>query len=140
MERLTRAYSVNSLPGILKEIESHLLETQNLLNGLPKPPADDAVQAVMHLVWQFERQVDREIAGTPDRGGLVQKINAHANAFRKAIRGTAPIFIPFRPDVERSNYHYIPTMNFLSSEERDLGSSTSNPILYLSDVESRARE
>ncbi|KAF8315707.1 P-loop containing nucleoside triphosphate hydrolase protein [Clavulina sp. PMI_390] len=128
------------LPELLKEIERILAETQDRFSRLPSPPSNDPVQEVMGLIWKFERQVDREIGGTPDRGGLIQKINSHGRSFRHDIRASAPIFVPFRVDTERSSASTPPIILFLTDEERDLGTDGTYPILYLNDVESRAKE
>ncbi|KAF8315710.1 hypothetical protein DL93DRAFT_2057038, partial [Clavulina sp. PMI_390] len=128
------------LPELLKEIERILVETRDRFNQLPSPPSSDPVQEVAGLIWKFERQVDREIEGTADRGGLIQKINAHGDSFRHDIRASAPIFVPFRVNEERSSAPTVPIIRFLSDEERDLGTDAKHPILYLNDVETRAKE
>ncbi|KAF8281533.1 hypothetical protein DL93DRAFT_2146926 [Clavulina sp. PMI_390] len=85
------------------QIERILAETQDRFNRLPSPPSSDPVQEVTGLIWKFQRQVDREIEGTADRGGLIQKINMLGDSFRHDIRASAPIFVPFRVDQEYSS-------------------------------------
>jgi len=84
--------------------------------------------------------VDVEIAGTISEDGLIQKMNAHANLFRYQLRGSAPRFIPFKPDLETALRQNVPLTLFLPEEERDLGDKGTQPVLYLTDVEKRAKE
>ena len=101
---------------------------------------DKPARAVTQLIVDFQRKVDVEIAGTIAADGLIQKMNAHANVFRNQLRGTAPRFIPFKPDLETAQRQSVPLTLFLAEEERDLGDEGTHPVLYLSDVEKRARE
>ena len=84
--------------------------------------------------------MDVEIAGTIAADGLIQKMNAQANVFQSQLRGTAPRFIPFKPDTEKALRQDVPSILFLPEDERDLGDEGTHPVLYLSDVEQRARE
>ena len=83
--------------------------------------------------------MDVEIAGTITEDGLIQKMNAHANVFRYQLRGSAPRFIPFKPDLEMASWQNVPLSLFLPEEERDLGDKGTHPVLYLTDVEKRAK-
>lgn len=130
------------MPDLLAKINQKIDEIRADARKLPSPPSDKPVNIVTQLIVDFQRKVDVEIAGTISAEGLIQKINAQANIFRYHLRGSAPRFIPFKPDEEWASRHWqnVPSILFLQEEERDLGDLGTHPVLYLSDVEKRAKE
>jgi len=84
---------------------------------LPKAPSSDAVGEVWHVVGEFIRKVSRRLEGTSDEGGLLQKIRPHQEEFKRAIRTTAPNFIPWESNKTHSHDRHLPQVEFLSNEE-----------------------
>src|SRR5437588_12965701 len=83
---------------------------------LPKAPSSDAVGEVWHVVGEFMRKLSRRLEGTSDEGGLLQKIRPHQDDFKRAIRTTAPNFIPWEQNSPRENQD-LPAADFLANEE-----------------------
>lgn len=128
------------MPDLLAKISAKIDEYKAEAGKLPSPPDAKPVRVITQLIVDFQRQVDVEIAGTISENGLIQKMNAHANVFRHRLRGSAPRFIPFKVGQECAFRQGVPPILFLPEEERDLGDVGSHPVLYLCDVEKRARE
>lgn len=102
---------------------------------LPKAPSNDAVGEVWHVVGEFIRKVSRRLEGTSDEGGLLQKIRPHQDEFKRAIRTTAPYFIPWEKDSLREN---LPEADFLANEEDEHLVPKTGKI-YVNDVLSHAQ-
>ena len=128
------------LPDLLAKINKRIVEIKAAARKLPPPLDGDPVTVVTQLIVAFQRIVDHEITGTTSGHGLVQRMKAHTREFRHQLRGTAPRFIPFRPDIEKARRQSVPSIRFLPEEEQDLGDEGSHPVLYLSDLETRAEE
>lgn len=114
-----------------------------MLRALPALNDEDPIGEVMRLVSEFHRQVEVEIAGTTKKDGLIQKMRVHERGFRKHLRGTAPTFIPFNRGEHgegESESSQPPSAPFLDAEEQDLGAAGTHPVMYLDEVETRARE
>ena len=135
----SKTNSTIRLPDLLAQINAKIGEIRAETGRLPSPTVGKPVRVVTQLIIDFQRKVDVEIVGTISKNGLIQKMNAHANVFRYQLRGSAPRFIPFRL-TEREEWHKVPEIPFLPEEEQDLCNDGTHPVLYLSDVESRAQE
>jgi hypothetical protein len=46
------------------------------------------------MVKNFTREVEEQVGGVPEHGGLLQEIRPKQDEFRVAIRRTAPCFVP----------------------------------------------
>lgn len=125
-ERLSTILSeliAKRLPEIHKELYNILHKTQEEMIKLPKPPSSDAVGEVWHVVSEFMRQLCRRLEGTPDEGGILQTVRPHQQAFKRAIRATAPQFIPWERSQDREEL--LPP-DFLANEEDEPQKSTIN--------------
>ena len=81
------------------------------------------------------RKVSRRLEGTSDEGGLLQKIRPHQDEFKRAIRTTAPNFIPWEQTRLRED---LPEADFLANEE-DEHLMPKTEKIYVNDVLSHAQ-
>ncbi|KAG1731844.1 P-loop containing nucleoside triphosphate hydrolase protein [Suillus paluster] len=102
------------LPEIHQELYDVSGKTQEEMRKLPKAPSNDAVAEVWHVVSEFLRQLSRRLEGTPDADGILQTIRPHQQAFKRAIRATAPQFVPRERGHHREE---LPVPEFLANEE-----------------------
>ncbi|KAF9234007.1 P-loop containing nucleoside triphosphate hydrolase protein [Melanogaster broomeanus] len=87
-------------------------------------PSNDPVGDVLHVLSNFTRDLSRRLEGTPDEDGLLQAIRPHEEAFKHAIRATAPNFVPWaKTEPER----VLPYAEFLANE--DGGGDESEPAV-----------
>jgi hypothetical protein len=115
-ERLSTILSeliAKRLPEIHKELYNILRKTQDEMRKLPKAPSTDPVGEVWNVVGQFSSQLSRRLEGTPDKDGILQTIRPHQQAFKRAVRATAPHFIPWGKGDTRE----LPAIDFLANEE-----------------------
>ncbi|KAG2338315.1 hypothetical protein BDR05DRAFT_893920 [Suillus weaverae] len=115
-ERLSTILSeliAKRLPEIHKELYNILRKTQDEMRKLPKAPSTDPVGEVWHVVNQFSSHLSRRLEGTPDEDGILQTIRPHQQAFKRAVRATAPLFVPWGEDDDRE----LPVADFLANEE-----------------------
>jgi len=134
-ERLSTILSeliAKRLPEIHNELYNILRKTQEEMIQLPKAPSSDAVGEVWHVVGEFMRKLSRRLEGTSDEGGLLQKIRPHQEDFKRAIRTTAPNFIPWEQHSVRQNQD-LPDADFLANEEDEQLVPKTNKI-YVDDV------
>ncbi|TFK68463.1 hypothetical protein BDN72DRAFT_769259 [Pluteus cervinus] len=105
------------LPEIQEEIDSAIRHSEEELARLPKEPPQDPLREVMGLLHHFVADLQGEIGGRPNLGGLIQTIRPHQDDFRQIIRRTAPVFLPFaRSD---STTRGMSPFSFLHDEEED---------------------
>lgn len=115
-ERLSAILSeliAKRLPDIHKELYNILRKTQDEMRKLPKAPSTDPVGEVWNVVGQFSSQLSRRLEGTPDKDGILQSIRPHQQAFKRAVRATAPRFIPWG----KNDVRELPAIDFLANEE-----------------------
>lgn len=117
------------------------------MRKLPKAPSNDPVSEVWNVVGRFSSQLSRRLEGTPDADGILQNIRPHQQAFKRAIRATAPHFVPWKMGDTRE----LPPVDFLANEEDDpqepKASSVLIPrsptpqseVIYIQDVLDRAQ-
>ena len=89
------------MPQISKELQRSILEIRGAIAALPTPPTADPRSDILTLLHTFMQAASLEIQGVPDgvgsttKPGLIQAIRPEHETFKRAIRGTAPCFIPF---------------------------------------------
>ena len=113
-------------------------QTDAKLRGLPKAPSSDPVGEVMHTLRNFVRDLDRRVQGTPEEDGLLQKIRPHQDAFKVAIRRTAPYFVPW----EKTETKELSEASFLAHEDgadAEEESRTNQNKIYIDEVLKRAQ-
>ncbi|KAF9521211.1 hypothetical protein BS47DRAFT_1386879 [Hydnum rufescens UP504] len=139
MERLGELLS-NSIRDRIPQIKADIArvreETRRDLSRLP-PPVSNALSEALRMIADFQRVVEKEVEGTTSKHGLIQKIRAHEQQFRKDLRGTAPLFVPFNA---ADDFARLPIIDFLAEEERDLGHHAFTQLIYLDEVQERARD
>ncbi|KAF9234006.1 P-loop containing nucleoside triphosphate hydrolase protein [Melanogaster broomeanus] len=114
------------LPEIQEELNNALQDTETKLRQLPKPPSSDPVGDVLHVLSNFTRDLSHHLEGTPDEHGLLQAIRPWQQAFKCAIRDTAPNFAPWE---KTSADRVLPNADFLANEEGDNKEEGSEPVL-----------
>ncbi|KIK82818.1 hypothetical protein PAXRUDRAFT_832134 [Paxillus rubicundulus Ve08.2h10] len=112
------------LPEIQKELMDALQDTEAHLRALPRAPSNDPVGEVLQVLSSFTRGLSRRLEGTPEEDGLLQTIRPYQLAFKRAIRETAPNFVPW--DKSRRGCQ-LPKADFLANEEGDDKGSGSDP-------------
>jgi hypothetical protein len=93
-----------------------LQKTEAELRALPRAPSSDPVGEVLHVLSSFSRDLSRRLEGTSDADGLLQTIRPCQEAFKRAIRRTAPNFIPWE---KTQKSRELPEPRFLANEEGD---------------------
>lgn len=83
------------------------------MRKLPKAPSTDPVGEVWSIVGQFSKQLFQRLEGTPDQDGILQTIRPHQEEFKRAVRETAPRFIPWA----KGEIRELPAIDFLVNEE-----------------------
>jgi hypothetical protein len=112
--KLTNTWSLSRLPEIQDELVNTIRETEAKISELPRAPSIDPVSEVLQALNVFSRELSRRLEGTPDKDGLLQTIRPHQQGFRRAIRGTAPKFVPL--EMKKAGKK-IPKAKFLQDEE-----------------------
>ncbi|KAG2158748.1 P-loop containing nucleoside triphosphate hydrolase protein [Suillus bovinus] len=115
-ERLSTILSeliAKRLPDIHKELYNILRKTQDEMRQLPKAPSTDPVGEVWNIIGQFSKQLFQRLEGTPDKDGILQTIRPHQQAFKRAVRSTAPQFVPWG----KGDARQLPVVDFLTNEE-----------------------
>jgi len=115
------------------EVDRLLTETRHDLSKLPNPPSSEPVSEILKLIGTFVLSIKDLVEGIPDENGLIQKLRGPREEFKKAIRYTAPYFLP----LERSQAVDIAPIPppFLSDEEEweEEPCDSSSPI-FINDV------
>lgn len=102
-----------------------LEQAEHDISRLPSPPTSEPTEEVSELIRQFVRSVERVVAGTPKRDGLIQTLRKSRKEFLGSIRQTAPDFRPFERPRNGSALPLLPPPRFLSNEEPE---SESQPL------------
>ncbi|KAH9175022.1 P-loop containing nucleoside triphosphate hydrolase protein [Lactarius sanguifluus] len=126
------------LPELQEELDRLLAQTQQDISQLPNPPSSEPNLELSKLIGAFIQSIKALVDGIPDENGLIQKLRGPRDDFKKAIRQTAPNFLPLERS-QAADTTLVPP-SFLSSEEEeweeepcDVGS----PI-YIEDVLEKA--
>jgi Dynamin central region len=85
---------MHRLPDIQRDLSQLLEKTNRELAELPQPPSAAPMGEILRLITDFTRDVRKQGEGEPVRDGLLQQIRPWQEAFRLAIRKTAPCFVP----------------------------------------------
>ncbi|KAJ6458250.1 P-loop containing nucleoside triphosphate hydrolase protein [Mycena sanguinolenta] len=128
------------LPQIQIELENTIQKTRNTLAQLPKPPSSDPVGEIAALLHSFVAELDKILEGVPKADGLQQVIRPAQEQFRRAIRATAPDFVPFESEERSPECARFPDPDFLFHEDGDtskLGNPSDTPI-FIDQVLERA--
>jgi hypothetical protein len=117
-------------------------ETDTKLRALPKAPSNDPVGEVLHALRNFARDLDHRVEGTPEEDGLLQTIRPHQDAFKIAIRRTAPQFVPWG---KTASWKELPEAAFLANEDGDDDDDdddddTNQNEIYIDEVLKRAQK
>jgi len=104
------------LPEIQDELVNTIRETEEKISKLPRAPSNDPLGEVLQALNVFSRELSRRLEGTPDEHGLLQTIRPHQQAFRRAIRNTAPNFAPWE---KKKAGKKTPKASFLQDEEEE---------------------
>ncbi|KAI0925224.1 hypothetical protein AcW1_007088 [Taiwanofungus camphoratus] len=83
------------LPKLQDELQELLQKTENDIRSLPKPPSADPFAEILYMLSQFSRDLSKHLEGIPSKDGLLQAIKPEQQKFKKAIRDTAPVFVPY---------------------------------------------
>ena len=95
----------------------------------------------MSLIGEFTKHLSQHIEGTPNEGGLLQSIRPAQLRFQRAIRETAPEFLPYerRHAANRS----LPAAEFLANEEDsdedEMDPTNEKDTIYVDEVFERAQ-
>ncbi|KAG5642230.1 hypothetical protein DXG03_003375 [Asterophora parasitica] len=124
------------LPEIQEKIEKTIINSRGALNCLPTAPSTDPQNEIASLLHGFVRNLARHVDGVPE-DGLLQDIRPAQEAFRRAVRDTAPRFQPFE---KRHHRKRIGRAKFLSNEEGhdEFTSSDGKEPIYIDEVFARA--
>ncbi|KAI0759256.1 P-loop containing nucleoside triphosphate hydrolase protein [Trametes elegans] len=93
-----------SLPALLAQVAAQLEECSAHLATLPPPLTTEPSTFVLALVTGFAGELAARVTGAPAQGGhteLVQGVRQTYEAFKGAIRASAPPFVPY-PDEGRA--------------------------------------
>ncbi|RXW23709.1 hypothetical protein EST38_g2143 [Candolleomyces aberdarensis] len=118
VERLSSVLSdliSKRLPEIQEELERGIIATRQAIERLPPPPSTDPVNDIANLLHVFTSDLRRHVDGIPNKKGLLQSMRPAQQKFRKAIRDTAPEFMPFHR--ENAGTRFLPRPQFLDNEE-----------------------
>ncbi|KJA28733.1 hypothetical protein HYPSUDRAFT_61585 [Hypholoma sublateritium FD-334 SS-4] len=104
VQRLTDILSeliATRVPQISKELQRSIEEIRGSIATLPSPPTSDPRSDILTLLHTFVQAASLQIQGVPDgvgsatKPGLIQAIRPEQEKFKRAIRVTAPCFVPF---------------------------------------------
>ncbi|KAI9441571.1 P-loop containing nucleoside triphosphate hydrolase protein [Lactarius indigo] len=129
---------LSRLPELQEELDRLLAQTQQDISQLPTPPSSEPNSELSKLIGAFIQSVNTLVDGIPDENGLIQKLRGPRDEFKKAIRQTAPHFLPLERS-QAADTTLVPP-SFLSSEEEEWEeepSDVSSPI-YIEDVLEKA--
>ncbi|KAJ2930159.1 hypothetical protein H1R20_g6940, partial [Candolleomyces eurysporus] len=125
VERLSSVLSdliSKRLPEIQEELERGIIAARQAIERLPPPPSTDPVNDIATLLHSFTSDLRRHVDGIPNKKGLLQSMRPAQQKFRKAIRDTAPEFMPFHR--ENAGTRFLPRPQFLDNEEESEGSAS----------------
>ncbi|KAG9312355.1 P-loop containing nucleoside triphosphate hydrolase protein [Chiua virens] len=106
------------LPEIQDELASAIQDTGRRMSELPKAPSGDPVNEVFKALNDFSRDISCRVEGT-SQDGLPQAIRKHQKAFRKAIRRTAPKYVPWETYKNKNDGTSSAKARFLANEGDD---------------------
>ena len=132
--------SLNRIPKLQKEVINQLTACRTELAALPPAVTADPASHVLSLVTSFCAAIRALVEGGPGTAALVQRNRASYAAFKRAVRATAPPFLPFPSFTEAPPHAFVYLALDLDEEEEDrfqVAGETETPgrrIMYLRDV------
>ncbi|KZT66613.1 hypothetical protein DAEQUDRAFT_714663 [Daedalea quercina L-15889] len=108
-----------AVPKLQQEVIQQLATCRAGLAGLPPAITADPASYVLSLVTSFCAVVYAHVQGGTGTAQLVQKNRRSYAAFKRAVRGTAPPFVPF-PSAAEASVHALAYLGLdLDEEEED---------------------
>ena len=99
-------YCSDRLPMLIQETTVQLADCNNQLAALPPVITTEPASFVLNLIMLFCADVARNVEGSPEHATLVQSNRKAFEQFKRAVRGTAPRFVPFEAkDRDRAGKH-----------------------------------
>ena len=112
-----------------------LRTTEAQLGELPREPSKDPVGEVYAVISKLTGALNRYVEGTPNSNGLLQTIRPKQQAFKEAVRNTAPDFRPFeRSDANGPAATGLTLPEFLSNEETPRLPEDEGNAIYVDEV------
>lgn len=121
------------VPQISKELQRSIQEIRGSIAALPSPPTRDPRSDILTLLHTFVQAASLQIQGVPDsvgsttKPGLIQAIRPEQETFKRAIRVTAPCFVPFE---STSVTGQIKAPFFLKEEEGEYYDTDSSGVVH----------
>lgn len=131
------AKTCESLPELLKEVDTNLVSCKKELTRLPARFIGDPVGEVWRLLADFKRDIGDLVTGRPDDGkhGLMQRIRQARQEFREAIFQGAPRFKPYAKPSSGPESHRTRQDTAEGLEPEVNGRGT---VVYIDEVTERA--
>ena len=123
-----------SLPKVLSDVAALLSGTRARLQELPPAPSSDPGAFVLGLIMKFCADTDAYIRGSPESPTLVQRNRAAYEAFKVAIRRTAPPFVPCESAKTMPSSWRGTVIGGVSEE------SGAQKVMYLADAKAHIKE
>ena len=128
------------MPEIHEKLQYLLQKTETSIRQLPKPSSDPFAEVIC-LIGDFTSSLSRHVEGTPNEDGLLQYIRPAQLRFQRAIRETAPEFLPYeRRDADKRS---PPAAAFLANEEDsdedEMDATNEKDTIYIDEVFERAQ-
>ncbi|KAH9915919.1 P-loop containing nucleoside triphosphate hydrolase protein [Epithele typhae] len=139
-ELLTRLIQ-KKLPTFAREVAVHRAACADEIARLPPVVTADPPTHVLELVTTFCGAVSNRVEGSPVHAALVQRHNEAYISFKRAIRGTAPEFVPFERVGAPLGWSRVSSedsdVEDNSSDGHDEDNDEERNALYLDDVRAR---
>ncbi|KAI0686945.1 P-loop containing nucleoside triphosphate hydrolase protein [Cytidiella melzeri] len=103
-----------SLPQLMTETKNQLTACNTRLAAIP-PVTPEPFAFVLELVHKFSAEVEAYVKGGMESASLVQRNRSLYRLLKSQMRGTAPLFVPFREP--RSSSHMPPELLLLEDSE-----------------------
>ncbi|KAH9932350.1 P-loop containing nucleoside triphosphate hydrolase protein [Fomitopsis serialis] len=108
----------DSIPKLQKEVVHQLTTCRAELDALPPAITADPASYVLSLITSFCGLVVAYVQGGPSTAHFVQQNRVSYAAFKRAVRGTAPPFLPF-PSAAEAPGHALAYLGLDLEEEED---------------------
>ncbi|KAJ8514913.1 hypothetical protein ONZ45_g7596 [Pleurotus djamor] len=128
------------LPAIQDELQKALRKTEDSLALLPKEPSSDPFSEVMGLLHGFAGEVNHHVHGVSDEDGILQSVRPFQMQFRRAIRATAPLFVPLEKRSAKDFEFSHPIFLEDEGEEPFEVPSGNTGFIYIDEVMARAQK
>ncbi|CCL98324.1 uncharacterized protein FIBRA_00318 [Fibroporia radiculosa] len=138
----------DTLPALRTEVVSQLATCSGQLDQLPPAITSDPSSYVLSIITEFCRTVKAAVQGDSKMATLVQKNTRIYAAFKRDIRSTAPLFIPY-PSADQMPSSTTNHVNLDFEDDQDDNEHVNNnvpatlsglKVMYLQDVKRYIRE